>query len=69
MTAQHVQENFFPNGCFTSFEKHKPLSTVEFEQHTDYLRSWIARWSRIEVDVSISLFEHMSTKLEGFDNH
>ncbi|XP_046844999.1 F-box/WD repeat-containing protein 7-like [Xenia sp. Carnegie-2017] len=61
MTAQHVQENFFPNGCFTSFEKHKPLSTVEFEQHTDYLRSWIARWSRIErfafIDKLLSMCE------------
>ena len=32
-----------------SFEKHKPLTTIDFEQQIDYLSGWITKWSSTEV--------------------
>jgi hypothetical protein len=32
-----------------SFEKHKPLTTIDFEQQIDYLSGWIKEWNSTEV--------------------
>ena len=31
------------------FEKHKPLTTVDYEQQVDYLTQWINEWDNTEV--------------------
>ena len=40
-TADFVESLTMLNG----FNKHRPLSTIEFEQQLDYLSQWMEKWS------------------------
>jgi hypothetical protein len=44
-------------GRLVSFEKHKPLTTIDFEQQIDYLSGWISEWNSTEVLGLAVLFE------------
>jgi hypothetical protein len=47
MLAKTDQKDF--ERPLVSFEKHKPLTTIDFEQQIDYLSGWITEWNSTEV--------------------
>ncbi|CAB3978223.1 F-box WD repeat-containing 7-like [Paramuricea clavata] len=52
-----------------SFEKHKPLTTIDFEQQIDYLSGWITEWNSTErfffIDKLLSKCEKEQIQLCG----
>ena len=47
------RQNMLPKAAHTTnpapFQKHKPLTTVDYEQQIDYLTEWINDWDNTEV--------------------